>query len=151
MFFVYLGKNGCGKTHKLNKEYEKIEKDKIFFPCASEILSMIIGDRNKNCQGTNGKKGESKTYDNAIITLIELIFKKQQASSEKNIKSAIEKIKNASSEFKREITKKLKESFDSGDDKDEYIEFKEKLIKSYVDYNIPWYSEKNTDMCFFLS
>ena len=58
MFFIYLGKNGCGKTHKLNEEYGKVKDDKIFFPCASEILSMINGEQNKNCLGTNGKRDE---------------------------------------------------------------------------------------------
>lgn len=92
MFYIYLGKNGCGKTLKLNNKYEKEEKDKIFFPCASEILSMIDGKQNRNCLGTNGKKWESKSYDNAIIKIIELICK-SKINNEESIGSTIKKSK----------------------------------------------------------
>ena len=150
MFFIYLGKNGCGKTHKLNEEYGKVKDDKIFFPCASEILSMINGEQNKNCLGTNGKRDESKTYDNAIISLIKLISNK--TNSEKNIKNAICKISKATNEFQEKITKGLKKIFNDNDSDDhecEYARFENELIKSYVNYNITWYSKKSSYISFF--
>ena len=135
MFFIYLGKNGCGKTQKLNKEYEKVKENKIFFPCASEILSMIDGKQNKNCLGTNGKKDESKNYDNPIITLIKLISNK--INSERNIQSAINKINDATIEFQEEITKGVKKIFNDSGDHECDTRFKNELIKSYINYDIP--------------
>ncbi len=138
MFFIYLGKNGCGKTHKLMNEYEKNEKDKIFFPCASEILSMINGEQNKNCQGMIGTKDYSKKYENAIIKVIKLISKKQKTDSERNIESIVDKINKATNEFQKEITKELENIFDDSDDHEcKYANFKNELIKSYVHYDIP--------------
>ncbi len=143
MFFIYLGKNGCGKTHKLNKEYdEKVGENKIFFPCASEILSMIEGEENKNYQGMIGKKVGSKKYDNPMITLIKLISNKLDASSKKNIKNTIEKIEKSTNKFQKEITEELRNVLDDNDnnhnDKNKYIEFKNELINSYVHYDFPW-------------
>ena len=141
MFFIYLGKNGCGKTHKLNKEYEKVEENKIFFPCASEILSMIEGEENKNYQGMIGKKVGSKKYDNPMITLIKLISNKLDASSRKNIKNTIKKIEKAADKFQKGITEELRNVLDDNDnnhnDKNKYVEFKNELINSYVHYDIP--------------
>lgn len=141
MFFIYLGKNGCGKTHKLNKEYEKVEENKIFFPCASEILSMIEGEENKNYQGMIGKKVGSKKYDNPMITLIKLISNKLDASSKKNIKNTIKKIEKAADKFQKGITEELRNVLDDNDnnhnDKNKYVEFKNELINSYVHYDIP--------------
>ena len=114
MFFIYLGKNGCGKTHKLNEESKKVKENKIFFPCASEILSMIDGKQNKNCLGENGTKDEFKNYDNPVITLIKLIsneIRSNKINSEGNTQSAIDKINDATNEFQDEITKELEKIF----------------------------------------
>lgn len=111
---------------------------------------MINGEQNKNCLGTNGKRDESKTYDNAIISLIKLISNK--TNSEKNIKNAICKISKATNEFQEEITKGLKKIFNDNDSDDhecEYARFENELIKSYVNYDITWYSKKSSYISFF--
>ena len=53
---------------------------------------MIDGKQNRNYLGTNGKKWESKSYDNAIIKIIELICK-SKINNEESIGSTIKKIK----------------------------------------------------------
>lgn len=139
MFFIYLGKNGCGKTHKLNEEYGKVKDDKIFFPCASEILSMIENEDNKNYQGTIGKKVGSKKYPNPMIILVELILNKLDTSIRKKIKDIIKKNEKATDKFQKGITEKLRNVFDDNDhnSKTKYVEFKDELINSYVHYDIP--------------
>ena len=113
---------------------------------------MIDGKQNKNCLGENGTKDEFKNYDNPIITLIKLIsneIRSNKINSEGNIQSAIDKINDATNEFQDEITKELEKIFNDSDDNECDTRFKKELIKSYIHYDIPWYSEKNPYISFF--
>ncbi len=137
MLIVYIGKNGSGKTHKLNEECKNKKENGIFVPCASELLTMVRGEQNSNFLGTNGKI--NATYPNPIFRLIEIVLKKTKSKND-NLGKKLIRMVDQLEENKKWITEKIKNILyeknedNNTNDKDKiYEKFWDGLIKSYIE------------------